>query len=73
VRCALHEVHVYTACLVAAKSLLHMTAYRYHVRVLIPCYKESAKLVHATLVGALKATLPPGVQRSVYLCDDGAC
>ncbi len=50
-----------------------MTAYRYHVRVLIPCYKESAKLVHATLVGALKATLPPGVQRSVYLCDDGAC
>jgi cellulose synthase/poly-beta-1,6-N-acetylglucosamine synthase-like glycosyltransferase len=44
---------------------------RFHVRVLIPCYKESTDLVKETVLGALKAPLPKDTLRSVYLCDDG--
>jgi hypothetical protein len=41
------------------------------VRVLIPCYKESLQVVMSTVGAALEADLPPGAQRTIYLCDDG--
>eukprot|EP00878_Enallax_costatus_P000276 GHUV01000347.1.p1 GENE.GHUV01000347.1~~GHUV01000347.1.p1 ORF type:complete len:1266 (+),score=343.56 GHUV01000347.1:286-4083(+) len=44
---------------------------KFHVRVLIPCYKESCELVKLTVLGALKAPLPKDTLRTVYLCDDG--
>jgi cellulose synthase/poly-beta-1,6-N-acetylglucosamine synthase-like glycosyltransferase len=44
---------------------------RFHVRVLIPCYKESMGVIKNTVNAALGAHLPPGVTRTVYLCDDG--
>lgn len=44
---------------------------KFHVRVLIPCYKESVDLVKLTVLGALKAPLPKDTLRTVYLCDDG--
>jgi cellulose synthase/poly-beta-1,6-N-acetylglucosamine synthase-like glycosyltransferase len=43
----------------------------FHVRVLIPCYKESVDLVKVTVLGAVKAPLPRNTLRTVYLCDDG--
>jgi len=43
----------------------------FHVRVLIPCYKENVDLVKLTVLGALKAPLPRNTLRTVYLCDDG--
>ena len=43
----------------------------YHVRVLVPCYKESLDIVACTLTAAAAAPLPAGVKRTVYLCDDG--
>ena len=43
----------------------------FHVRVLVPCYKESVELVKITVLGALKAPLPRNTLRTVYLCDDG--
>lgn len=33
---------------------------KYHVRVLIPCYKEDAEIVEKTLVAIRSAVLPPG-------------
>jgi hypothetical protein len=44
---------------------------RFHVRVLVPCYKEPLAVVKNTVNAALGALLPPGVSRTVYLCDDG--
>lgn len=44
----------------------------FHVRVLVPCYKESLGVLRATIEAALDAPLPSGCQRTVYLCDDGA-
>ena len=44
---------------------------RYHVRVLIPCYKESAMIVQRTVIAAHTAVVPRGSQITVYLCDDG--
>ena len=43
----------------------------YHVRVLIPCYKESVSIVSKTCKAAYDAILPAGCTRTVYLCDDG--
>jgi endoglucanase len=43
----------------------------YHVRVLVPCYKESLDIVAKTLEAALAAELPAGCGRTVYLLDDG--
>ncbi|GBF97993.1 six-hairpin glycosidase [Raphidocelis subcapitata] len=43
----------------------------FHVRVLVPCYKESVDLVRTTVLGAVKAPLPRNTLRTVYLCDDG--
>ena len=44
---------------------------QFHVRVLVPCYKESVELVKITVLGAVKAPLPRNTLRTVYLCDDG--
>ncbi|KAG1672206.1 hypothetical protein FOA52_002907 [Chlamydomonas sp. UWO 241] len=45
--------------------------YRFHVRVLIPCYKEDLAVVASTVQAALSADLPAMTRRTVYLCDDG--
>ena len=43
----------------------------YHVRVLVPCYKEDLDIVQRTILAAAAAPLPAGCARTVYLCDDG--
>ena len=43
----------------------------YHVRVLVPCYKEDIDILRRTLTAAHEAELPKGCQRTIYLCDDG--
>ena len=43
----------------------------YHVRVLVPCYKEELDIVQRTVLAALAAHLPGSCARTVYLCDDG--
>jgi hypothetical protein len=43
----------------------------YHIRVLIPCYKESLEIVGKTIQAAYNAPLPATVMRTIYLCDDG--
>ena len=44
------------------------TRYPYHVRVLVPCYKESLEILRRTVMAAYDATLPAGCQRTIYLC-----
>ena len=44
---------------------------RYHVRVLVPCYRESLEIVARTSQAAWNAKLPVGCDRTIYLCDDG--
>ena len=44
---------------------------RYHIRVLIPCYKEPLDVISKTVMAALFAQLPANCKRTVYLCDDG--
>jgi hypothetical protein len=46
-------------------------ALKFHVRVLVPCYKETVDLVEITVKAALAAPLPADTRRTVYLCDDG--
>jgi len=43
----------------------------YHVRVLIPCYKEDLAIVRRTIMAAYDSLLPAGCARTIYLCDDG--
>eukprot|EP00884_Botryococcus_braunii_P018967 jgi/Botrbrau1/5754/Bobra.0134s0026.2 len=43
----------------------------YHIRVLVPCYKESFEIVARTCTAAHDALLPYGCRVTVYLCDDG--
>ena len=43
----------------------------YHIRVLIPCYKEDLEIVQKTILAARTAILPENVARTIYLCDDG--
>ena len=43
----------------------------YHVRVLVPCYKEELEIIQKTVLAALDAPLPAGCARTIYLCDDG--
>lgn len=44
---------------------------KFHVRVLVPCYKESLEIVEATCRAAIEADLPFMTKRTLYLCDDG--
>lgn len=41
-------------------------------RILIPCYTESLDLVSTTAIAAAAADLPRGMERTIYICDDGA-
>ncbi|KAL6757888.1 nucleotide-diphospho-sugar transferase [Haematococcus lacustris] len=43
----------------------------FHVRVLVPCYKEPLHVIQATLDAARSALLPAYTRRTIYLCDDG--
>ena len=43
----------------------------YHVRVLIPTYKETLDIVAKTVHAAYNAPLPYGCLRTIYVCDDG--
>lgn len=43
----------------------------YHVRVMVPCYKEDLEIVQRTITAARTADLPAGCDRTIYLCDDG--
>lgn len=43
----------------------------YHVRVLVPCYKEELEICQRTVLAAAAAPLPARCRRTVYLCDDG--
>ena len=36
----------------------------YHIRVLIPCYKEELEIVQKTVIAARTAILPEGVLRT---------
>jgi len=45
--------------------------YSYHVRVLVPCYKEDLEIVAKTIQAAYNARLPDNCTRTIYLCDDG--
>ncbi len=38
---------------------------------MVPCYKEDLGVIQATVTAAMEAKLPPGVKRTLYLCDDG--
>ena len=42
----------------------------FHVRVLIPCYRESLEIVKATAEAALAAPLPMGCRKTVYILGD---
>ena len=48
-----------------------IVALKYHIRVLVPCYKEDLDIVQRTVLAAGAAPLPAGCGRTVYLCDDG--
>jgi len=44
----------------------------YHVRVVVPCYKESLDILRRTVIAARDAPMPLGCSgKTVYLCDDG--
>lgn len=47
------------------------TALPYHIRVMVPCYKEDIDIVQKTIMAAASAELPRGCHRTLYLCDDG--
>jgi len=47
------------------------TVMQYHIRALVPCYKESLQILQLTVMALLEAELPEGCQRTIYLCDDG--
>ena len=47
------------------------TRWPYHIRVCVPCYKESLEILRRTIMAAYDATLPAGCARTIYLCDDG--
>ena len=55
----------------ASKGQSATTILNYHVRVVIPCYKEPLEVVSKTFMAAMYATLPVNCCRTVYLLDDG--
>jgi hypothetical protein len=40
------------------------TALRYHIRVVVPCYKEPLEVVQKTVTAALVAPIPTGCSRT---------
>lgn len=55
----------------ALNGLPAHTRLSYHVRVLIPCYKEPLDVITKTFLASMFATLPVNCKRTVYLLDDG--
>jgi len=55
----------------ASQGLPAYTALNYHVRVLIPCYKEPLDVITRTFLAAMYAAMPVNCKRTVYLLDDG--
>lgn len=55
----------------AAKGQLPPTLIDYHIRVVIPCYKEPLEVISKTFMAAMYASMPPNCRRTVYLLDDG--
>jgi cellulose synthase/poly-beta-1,6-N-acetylglucosamine synthase-like glycosyltransferase len=55
----------------ASQGLPAYTALNYHIRVLIPCYKEPLDVVTRTFLASMYAALPLNCKRTVYLLDDG--
>jgi hypothetical protein len=45
---------------------------QYHIRVLIPCYKEPEDIVRQTVVAIRSAVLPPGKSPDVHVNMKGA-
>lgn len=43
----------------------------FHIRVLLPCYRETPEMIRTTVQAVLAAHIPPGCRRTVYVCDDG--
>lgn len=55
----------------SAKGQAAMTALSYHIRVVIPCYKEPLDVVSKTFIASMYASMPVNCRRTVYLLDDG--
>lgn len=55
----------------ANKGQSATTILNYHVRIVIPCYKEPLEVISKTFMAAMYATLPANCRRTVYLLDDG--
>ncbi|KAI7842235.1 hypothetical protein COHA_004148 [Chlorella ohadii] len=47
------------------------TSLNYHIRVVVPCYKEPLDVIQKTVTAALVAPIPTNCSRTVYLLDDG--
>ena len=61
----------YCVCWLTKDSDCAQTKFRYHIRVLVPCYKEPLEIVARTVQAAYNAKLPAGCDATMYLCDDG--
>ena len=61
-----HHITIIQSC----AGILQVTR-PYHIRVLVPCYKESLDILRRTIMAAYDATMPDGCSRTIYLCDDG--
>ncbi|KAK9785110.1 hypothetical protein WJX73_006875 [Symbiochloris irregularis] len=48
-------------------EMLPLVGQHYHLRVLIPCYKEPLAIVSKTISAAHQAALPNGCQRDIYM------
>ena len=55
----------------ASQGLPAYTALNYHIRVVIPCYKEPLDVVTRTFLAAMYASMPINCKRTIYLLDDG--
>lgn len=58
-------------CAVVAQNGRLPLSRAFHVRVMLPCYRESLDLIQATAYACIRAELPAGCYRTVYICDDG--
>ena len=55
----------------ASQGLPAYTALNYHIRVLIPCYKEPLDVITRTFLASMYAAMPVNCKRTIYLLDDG--
>ena len=55
----------------ALNGLPAQTSLSYHIRVLIPCYKEPLDVISKTFLASMFAALPVNCKRTIYLLDDG--